>query len=328
MSVSSGLRSAVKNSSQAVLDSLQRARSAFSNIKFVPSRVGSGTRNTLETAFRKGDPTAIAKSTDDATDTAKALDDVTSHPLGKGPGETPKTSVKGEAPPAKDPATDMPDGPPKVNARWAQISPYVKGGGGTAVLVGIGVGTFMAIAGVRVQNTDGVEVKITKIERDSSNSKLYKFTYTTQGGQMCGPTGAQVPCIQNSFNPYKDDTFTFRNTYTNPNLNDVTALVVDVSEDAVYFELDLTAMGTGTPEWGFMTCHSSFRNQFRGVVRDTVQFAADVAVDIIAPVTGGLCDAVPIPFVCDGVEIGGWATWVCLLLLLFCCAVGLFLVLS
>ena len=327
MSVSSGLRSAVKNSSQAVLDALQRARSAFSNVKFVPSRVGSGTQNALETAIR-GDAAAMARSTDDATDTARALDDVTSHPLGKGPGDTPKTSVKGEAPPAKDPTTDMPDGPPKVNARWAQISPYVKGGGGTAVLAGIGVGTFMAIAGVRLQNTDGVEVKITKIERDSSNSKLYKFTYTTQGGQMCGPTGAQVPCIQNSFNPYKDDTFTFRNTYTNPNLNDVTAVVVNVSEDAVYFELDLTAMGTGTPEWGFMTCHSSFRNQFRGVVRDTVQFAADVAVDIIEPVTAGLCDAVPIPFVCEGVEFGGWVTRACLRLLLLCCATGAFMILS
>jgi len=326
MSVSSALRSAVKNAPDAVQAALKRARDLFTNVKLVPSRVGSGIQQNMVSALN-GDPVAVAKSFDDGADTVKAIDDTpTSHPLGKGPGETPKTSVKGDAPPGKDPTTDMPAGPPKVNARWAQVSPYIKGGGGTAILAGVGVGTWLAVAGTHLQNTDGVEVKITKIEKVKYEQKKYKFTYSTQGGQTCG--SPPIACIQSAFNPCKDDTFTFRSTYTNPTLNDVTALVIDVDEDAIYFELDLTDIGTGTPEWGFMTCHSSFRNQFRGSVRDAVQLVADIADDVLEPVLGGFCDVIPIPFICpDSLNFSNWVLWLIIVCcILFCLGITFMLV--
>ena len=319
MGVSSALRASAKSAPEAIQAALRRAKSLFSNVKLVPSRVGDGAQQALTSGLR-GDPEAVAKSFDDGADLVKSIDDSpTSHPLGKGPGETPKTSVKGETPPGKDPTTDMPDGPSKVNARWAQVSPYLKGGTGTALLAGVAVGTWLAIAGVKLQNTDGVEVKITKIEKIKDQQKRYKFTYTTQGGQMCGTP--PIACIQSAFNPCKDDTFTFRSTHTTPTMDDVTAVVIDVGEDSVEFELDLTNIGTGTPEWGFMTCHSSFRNQFRGSVRDAVQLVADVATDITDPLLGGICDVVPIPFICpDAFNMGNWVLWLCIV---FCILLGL-----
>lgn len=316
MSVSSALRAAAKSAPDAVQAALRRAKSLFSNIKYVPSRVGDGAQQALTSGLR-GDPVAVAKSFDDGADTARALDDVTAHPLGDANG-IPKKSVKGESPPGKDPTTDMPDGPPKVNARWAQVQPYLKGGGATAILAGVGVGTWLAVSGVNLQNTDGVEVKITKIEKVKDEQKKYKFTYSTQGGQTCG--SPPIACIQSAFTPCKDDTFTFRSTYTNPTLNDVTALVIDVDDDAVYFELDLTSIGTGTPEWGFMTCHSSFRNQFRGSVRDAVQLVADLASDVATPVLGGFCDAIPIPLICpNSLNFSNWVLWLCIICLLLIC---------
>jgi hypothetical protein len=278
------------------------------------------------TSALKGDPVAVAKSFDDATDTVKSLDDVTSHPLGD-IGNVPKKSTKGDPPPGKDTTTDMPDGPPKVNARWAQISPYLKGGGATAILAGVGVGTWLAVAGVNLQNTDGVEVKITKIEKVTGTQNQYKFMYQTQSGQNCG--SPPIACIQNAFNPCKDDTFTFRSTYTNPTLNDVTAVVIDVDDSAVYFELNLTDIGTGTPEWGFMTCHSSFRNQFRGSIRDAVQLVADVATDVTTPVLEGFCDAILIPFICpDSLNAGNWVLWVIVVFCLLICSGIVFIAIS
>jgi hypothetical protein len=326
MSVAPALRAAAKSAPEAVQAALRRAKSLFSNVKLVPSRVGDGAQQALTSGLR-GEPAAVAKSYDDAADAVKGIDDSpTSHPLGKGPGETPKTSVKGEAPPGKDPTTDMPDGPPKVNARWEQVKPYVAAGGG-AILAGVAVGTWLAVAGVYLQNTDGVEVKITKIEKVKDEQKKYKFTYSTQGGQKCGKP--PIDCLQSAFKPCKDDTFTFRSTYTNPTLNDVTALVIDVDDSAVYFELDLTDIGTGTPEWGFMTCHSSFRNQFRGSVRDAVQLVADIATDIADPVLDGFCDVIPIPFICpDSLNFGNWVLWLCIICFLICCAGLLFLAFS
>jgi hypothetical protein len=326
MSVSSALRAAAKSAPEAVQAALRRAKSLFSNVKLNPSRVGDGAQQALTSGLR-GNPEVVAKSYDDAADAVKAIDDSpTSHPLGKGPGETPKTSVTGDAPPGKDPTTDMPDGPPKVNARWEQVRPYLAGGG-TALLAGVAVGTWLAVAGVKLQNTDGVEVKITKIEKVKDEQKKYKFTYETQGGQNCG--SPPIACIQSAFNPCKSDTFTFRSTYTNPTLNNVTALVIDVGEDSVEFELDLTDMGTGTPEWGFMTCHSSFRNQFRGSVRDAVQLVADVASDVADPLIGGFCDVIPFPFICpDSLNFSNWVLWLCIICLLLSCAVFLFLVFS
>jgi len=319
MGVNSALRAAARSAPEAVQAALRRAKTLFSNVKLVPSRVGDGAQQALTSGLR-GDPVVVAKSYDDAADALKGIDDSpASHPLGKGPGETPKTSVTGEAPPGKDPTTDMPDGPPKVNARWEQVKPYLQGGGLGTILAGVGVGTWLAVAGVKLQNTDGVEVKITKIDKVKDEQKKYKFTYETQGGRKCG--SPPIDCIQSAFNPCKGDTFTFRSTYTNPTLNDVTALVIDVGEDSVEFELDLTAIGTGTPEWGFMTCHSSFRNQFRGSVRDAVQLVADVAGDVAAPVLGGFCDAVPIPFICpDALNFSNWTLWVCIICFLMCCA--------
>jgi hypothetical protein len=321
------LTSAVKNAPDAVLAAIRSAGSKFKNLKLVPSRVTDGAANeAAKNLARNADGTVNAKSIDDAVDTEKALADVDSHPLGKGPGETPKTSVTGEAPPGKDPTTDMPDGPPKLNARWEQVKPYVAAGG-TALLAGVAVGTWLAVAGVKLQNTDGVEVKITKIEKVKDEQKKYKFTYETQGGQNCG--NPPIACIQSAFNPCKGDTFTFRSTYTNPTLNDVTALVIDVGEDSVEFELDLTDIGTGTPEWGFMTCHSSFRNQFRGSIRDAVQLLVDVAKDVADPVIGGFCDVIPIPLICpDSLNFSNWVLWLCIICLLLSCAVFLFLVLS
>lgn len=330
MGISSALRSAAKGAPDVIKASLKRSKSLFKKAKSLVSRVDAGTQQGLQKAL-KGDPEIVAKSFDDAGDGIKNIeaDEVVTHPLGKGPGETPKTSVKGEAPPAKDPTTNMPDGPPKVTSRWAQVSPYFKGVGVSGILAGVGVGTWLAVAGVYLQNTDGVEVKITKIEKVKDQQKQYKFTYATQGGQSCGPSGAEVPCIQDAFTPCKDDTFTFRNTYTNPNLNDVTALVIDVDDSAVYFELDLTDIGTGTPEWGFMTCHTSFKNQFRSSVRDAVSLVADLAADVGSPLLGGLCDAVPIPFICpDAFNFGNWVLWLTVICCLLCCLALVFMLLQ
>lgn len=309
MGVSSGLRAAAKNAPDAVKSALRRARTAFSNIKYVPSRVGTGAQNSAA-ALIKSDPTAMAKSVDDAAATTKALDDINSHPLGDA-----KTSTKGEPPPAKDPTTDMPAGPTRTAKRWDQVKTAV---GSTTVLAGVGVATFLAVSGVFLQNTDGVEVKITKIEKIKDEQKKYKFTYATQGGQKCG--SPPIACIQNAFNPCKSDTFTFRSTHTTPTMDDVTAVVVDVDDKAVYFELDLTSIGDGKPEWGFMTCHSSFSNQFRGSIRDTVQLIADVAADVALPIVNGFCDAIPIPFICpDSFNFSNWTVWVCIICIILTC---------
>jgi hypothetical protein len=326
MGISAGLRAAAKNAPDAIKAALKRAKSLVSNGKNVSSRVGEGTQQALTSGLR-GKPEVVAKSYDDAADALKVLDDVESHPLGKGLDETPKTSVKGEAPPKKVSDLEPPDEIPKINHRWEKIKPFLKGGGYTALLAGVAVGTWMAVAGVKLQNTDGVEVKITKIEKIKDEQNKYKFTYATQGGQKCGKP--PIACIESAFNPCKSDTFTFRNTHTTPTLNDVTALVIDVDEDAVIFELDLTDMGTGTPEWGFMTCHTSFRNQFRGSIRDAVQLVADLATDVTKPILGGFCDAIPIPVICpDTLKLGNWVLWVCIVLLIMCCVVMAALVLS
>jgi hypothetical protein len=318
MGVTSGLRSALKRAPELVQSAIRRAGDKFRGIKRVPSRVGASTQDAAARVVRN-DPDQFAKSVDDAGDTVNSLDapGVTSHPLGTASDGKAVTNIKGQPPPPKDPTTDMPDGPPKVNSRWDAIKPYVKGGTVGTVLAGVGVGVFMAIAGVNLQNTDGVEVKITKIEKVADTEKTYKFTYETQGGQMCGPSGAKIPCIKNAFNPCKDDTFTFRSTHVTPTLDDVTAVVMDVEDGIVYFDLDLTDIGNGTPEWGFMTCHSSFKNQFRSNVRDTVQFMADVADDIADPLVGGFCDVVKLPIICPGgFEVGNWAMWVCIIFVL------------
>jgi hypothetical protein len=326
MSVASALRTAVKNSPDAFKASLQRAKTLLTKIKRKP---GVGRANQLEQATKiRADATAAAKSNDDAVDTVKAIDDGTpvSHPLDKNPDGTPKTSTTGDAPPPKEPTTQMPDGGPKTQSRWDQVSPYVVGGG-TAILAGVGVATWLTVAGVFNQNTDGVEVKITKIEKVKDQQKQYKFTYQTQGGQKCG--SPPIACIQSAFKPCKDDVFTFRNTYTEPSLNDVTALVIDVDDDAVYFELDLSSIGNGTPEWGFMTCHNSFRNQFRSSVREGVQLLVDVAEDVADPLVGGFCDVVPLPFICPGAfNAGNWVLWLIIICcLLLCVSIILLLIL-
>jgi hypothetical protein len=217
----------------------------------------------------------------------------------------------------------MPDGTAKVTSRWEQVRPYVTGTLGTTILVGVGVGTWLAVAGVFLQNTDGVEVKITNIEKVANTQKTYKFSYTTQGGQMCG--SPPIACIEDAFKPCKGDLFTFRNTYTTPTLNDVTALVTDVDESAVYFDLDLTDKGNGTPEWGFMTCHSTFKNQFRGTVRDAVQLVVDTAKDVGSSVLGGFCDVIPIPILCTGFDFSNWTVWACIACLILSFLVGLYI---
>lgn len=314
----SGLRAAVKSAPEAVQAALRRVRSSLGNVKYTPSKIGNGVQQGI-TSGLKGDPAVVAKSFDDAGDAVTAIPEP--KPLGEVLG-VPVKSTKGGPPPGKDPTTDMPDGPPKVNARWDQVKTYLKGGGYTTLLAAVGVGTWLAVAGVFLQNTDGVEVKITKIEKIKDQQKQYKFTYTTQGGQMCGTP--RIACIQSAFKPCKGDTFTFRSTHTTPTLDDVTALVTDVDDDAVYFELDLTNIGTGTPEWGFMTCHTSFSNQFRGSIRDAVQLVVDTAKDVTSPILDGICDTIAIPFICPGAfNMGNWVLWVCILCCLLLIGIGL-----
>lgn len=308
------LSRAVRNAPGAATAALRRAGDKFKGMRRASRNAPSAPSQSL---LAKEIPKAeFPQSVDDALETGDNLNapGVTSHPLGTAADGKALNQVKGQPPPPKDPTTDMPDGPAKVKSRWEAIKPYVTGGTVGTVLAGVGVATFMAVAGVKLQNTDGVEVKITKIEKVADTEKTYKFTYETQGGQMCGPSGAKVPCIQNAFNPCKDDTFTFRSTHVTPTLDDVTAVVMDVENDVVYFDLDLTDIGNGTPEWGFMTCHSSFANQFRGGVRDTVQFLADVVGDVTEPLVGGFCDAIKLPIICPGgFDIGNWAMWICIL---------------
>jgi hypothetical protein len=315
---SSGLRAAVKSAPDAVQAAISRLRNSLGNVKYSPSKIGNGVQQGI-TSGLKGDPAVVAKSFDDAGDAVTGLDGATAKPLGETVTGFPVTYTKGGPPPGKDPTTEMPDGPPKVNARWEQVRPYLKG---TTLLAAVGVGTWLAVAGVFLQNTDGVEVKITKIEKIKDQQKQYKFTYTTQGGQMCGTP--RSPCIQSAFKPCKGDTFTFRSTHTTPTLDDVTALVIEVDEDAVSFELDLTNIGNGTPEWGFMTCHNSFRNQFRASIRDAIQLVADTAKDIASPVLEGICDVIPIPFICpDAFNMGNWVLWVCIICCLLLFGIGL-----
>jgi hypothetical protein len=172
-----------------------------------------------------------------------------------------------------------------------------------------------------------VEVEITKIEKIKDTQNQYKFTYKTQGGQKCGTP--PIACIENSFNPCKNDTFTFRSTHTTPTMDDVTAVVIDVDDDAVSFELDLTDIGNGTPEWGFMTCHSSFQNQFQGTVKETVQLIVDLATDITDPIVSGFCDVISIPFICpNSLRLGNWVIWVIVACCLLMCCLGLILALG
>lgn len=315
----SKLSSAVGGASDSFRAAMKRVGDKFSNIRRVPSRVGTGVADNAAASI-KNDEKLMETSVNDAADTVDGLSGITSHPLGAKPDGSPNLSTTNQPVPQKDPTTEMPDGTTKTTARWNKIKSYVKGTAATTVLAGVGVVTFMDLAGVNLQNTDGVEVKITKIETVQDKPTSYKVTYATQGGQMCGPSGAKIPCIQNAFNPCKDDTFTFRNTHTTPTLDTVTAVVTDVDDNVVYFELQLTALGDGTPEWGFMTCHSSFENQFRGTVRDTVQAIAAVASDVANPLVGGICDALNIPLICPGgFDIGNWVMWVCAVLLCLCC---------
>jgi hypothetical protein len=312
MSASRALRSVIKNLPDSAQAALTRAKNLYKNVRRVPSRLAPSSVNDMASGIKNSpDP---AKSIDDAIDVDTALGgSPTSHPLGK-VGDVPVTSTKGDAPPPKDATNEMPSGPVKVETRWQKVSKYV---GGSTILAGVGVGTWLAVSGVNLQNTDSVEVKITKIEKIKDEPKKYKFTYQTQGGQMCGTP--PIACIQNAFKPCKNDTFTFRSTHTTPTLNDVTALVIDVDDKAVYFELDLTNMGDGTPEWGFMTCHSSFENQFRASIKDAIQLIVDIADDIATPVFGGFCDAIPIPFICTGFDFTNWTVWVCIICLCMCC---------
>ena len=323
---SSGLRAAVRSAPDVVQTAIRRLRSSLGNVKYAPSKIGNGVQQGI-TSGLKGDPTAVAKSFDDAGEALTGLDGATAKPLGETVTGFPVTYTKGNPPPGKDPTTDMPDGTPKVNARWEQVKPYLKGGGYTTLLAAVGVGTWLAVAGVFLQNTDGVEVKITKIEKIKDQQKQYKFTYTTQGGQMCGTP--PIACIQSAFKPCKGDTFTFRSTHTTPTLDDVTALVTEVDEDAVYFELDLTNIGNGTPEWGFMTCHSSFRNQFRGSIRDAVQLVVDAGKDVTSPVLQGICDVIRIPFICpDAFKMGNWVLWMCIICFILSIGIAIYAAVS
>ena len=190
----------------------------------------------------------------------------------------------------------------------------------------------MTVAGAYLQNTDGVEVKITKIEQVKDKAKYYKFTYETQDGQMCGPTGAKVPCIKSAFKPTKHDTFNFRNTHTTPSCDDLTCVVLDVDLDAktVTFEIDeITSIGDGTPEWGYMTCSSKFEHQFLGAVRDTVNIIVDAALGTGEAVLGGVCDAIKIPFFCEGwLDVGNWALWVAIFIALISLLLCIYLLYS
>jgi hypothetical protein len=286
------------------------AKAAARNIKRLsPSRLAKASKPDV--------PELTPQNLDDAV---KAVDDLESFPLNGA------KSTKGEPPPPPDPTTKM-SLSARAAAQWAEVSPKVKGAIGTTVLAGVAVGTYLAIAGARLQNTDGVEVEITKIEKIKDTQNQYKFTYKTRGGQKCGTPA--IPCIENSFNPCTNDTFTFRSTHTTPTMDDVTAVVIDVDDDAVSFELELTDMGDGTPEWGFMTCHTSFRNQFRSTVKETVQLIVDLAADIADPLVGGICDAISIPFICpNSLRLGNWVIWVIVACCLLMCCVGLILALG
>jgi len=257
-------------------------------------------------------PELTAKNFDDAV---KAVDDLEPPPPLNG-----AKSTKGEPPPPPNP-------PPAPPSRWDNVKPYVVGLTGTSVLAGVAVGTYLSIAGIRALNTEGVEVKITKIEKIKDTQNQYKFTYKTQGGQKCG--NPPIPCMENAFHPSTNDTFTFRSTHTTPTMDDMTAVVIDVDDDAVSFELELTDMGDGTPEWGFMTCHTSFRNQFRSAIKETVQLIVDLASDIADPLVGGICDTISIPFICpNSLRLGNWVIWVIVACCLLMCCVGLILALG
>jgi hypothetical protein len=309
-----------------IKSTLKGAGNLIGTIKHYSGRVAGSTQQSIASAL-KGDPEAAAKSFKEGGKVDEALAPLTSHPLGKDPNGVPKKSIKGEAPPGKAPTTEMPNTPGRAAARWEKVKPYLAGGGLSTILAGVGVGTWLAVAGVHLQNTDGVEVKITKIQKVKDTQNQYKFSYDKIGGQKCG--SPPIACIQSAFKPCKDDTFTFRGTRTTPTLNDVTALVIEVDENAVYFELDLTDIGNGTPDWGFMTCHTSFENQFRGSIRDAVKLVADIASDVALPVLGGFCDAIPIPFICpDAFRLGNWTLWVIIVCLLLCCLVIVYLLFS
>jgi len=295
----SALKTALRNSGDLAKSV---ARAAARNIKRLsPSR--------LSKASKPDVPELTAQNFDDAV---KAVDDLEPPPPLNG-----AKSTKGEPPPPPNP-------PPPLASRWDNVKPYVVGLTSTSVLAGVAVGTYLSIAGIRALNTDGVEVKITKIEKIKDTQNQYKFTYKTQGGQQCG--NPPIPCNENSFHPCTNDTFTFRSTHTTPTMNDVTAVVIDVDDDAVSFELELTDMGDGTPEWGFMTCHSSFRNQFRSTIKETVQLIVDLASDIADPLVGGICDTISIPFICpNSLRLGNWVIWVIVACCLMMCCVGIIL---
>lgn len=200
-----------------------------------------------------------------------------------------------------------------VNAsKWNKVLKYGVTPG--VVIATVGAATYLTIAGVHLQNTDGVEVKITKITKGNNQ---FKVEYKTQGGQQCGPSGAKVNCIQSAFNPSKGDYFTFRNTHTNPGLDGQTLKVIgSESSHDVIIEGTITDAGDGVPEWGYMTCSSSFENQFHDSVRDTVKLIVDVAFDVADGARQGICDNVQIPILCSD---GGFNWWIVALIILICC---------
>jgi hypothetical protein len=225
-----------------------------------------------------------------AADVDNPLNDLKSHPLDD-------SNVKGGR---------------VTSAKWSKVAKY--GVLPTSVIGTIGAATYLTIAGIRLQNTDGVEVKITKITKGTNQ---FKVEYQTQGGQKCGPSGAKVACIQNAFNPSKGDYFTFRNTHTNPGLDGQTLKVIgSESSHDVIIEGDITSAGDGKPEWGYMTCRSSFANQFHDTVRDTVKLIVDTAFDLPAGAKEGICDNVKIPILCgtDGIN---W--WIVVAIIVCCC---------
>jgi hypothetical protein len=301
----SALKTALRNSGDLAKSV---AKAAARNIKRLsPSRLAKASKPDV--------PELTPQNLDDAV---KVDVDLESFPLDGA------KFKKGGEPPPKDPTTDLPAGPAKSAAQRSQVATAI---GTSTVLAGVAVGTYLLIGGIRLQNTDGVEVEITKIEKIKDTQNQYKFTYKTQGGQKCG--NPAVPCIENAFHPAKDDTFTFRSTHTTPTMDDVTAVVIDIDDDAVSFELELTDIGDGTPEWGFMTCHTSFRNQFRSTVKETVQLIVDLAADIADPILGGICDTISIPFICpNSLRLGNWVIWVIVACCLLMCCVALILALG
>lgn len=256
------------------------------------------------THFRRGNPDVRAAPTPESlAKDADTLDRVgadvetplpESHPLTKNGNEP---GIKGSR---------------VTSGKWAKVAKY--GLGPTAVIGTIGVATYLTIAGVRFQNTDGVEVKITKITKGTGQ---FKVEYQTQGGQMCGPSGAKVSCIQNAFNPVKGDYFTFRNTHTDPTLDGQTLKVIGTeSSHAVIIEGSLTNVGDGKPEWGYMTCQTTFENQFHGSVKDTVKLIVDTAFDISSGASDAICDSVNIPILCGD---GGINWWLVAAFIICCC---------